>query len=276
MIDSPHHKHDVPRGAATVPISLIDPNPWQPRKEFSSTELSQLAESISSEGIIQPLVVSASHLNPGRFLLVAGERRLRAAQMLGLKEVPVVERVAEAHEQLSLALVENLQRADLNPIEEALAYKNLTEVFGYSVPECAKKVGKDRSTVSNAMRLLSLPEDIKQAVSEGAISGGHARALLSLRPDQVYGVFQEILKRQLNVRQTEELCRELSRSEDIPKPRKTLDRDFRYIEESLHAALRTRVVIKGKPNRGKIEIHFHSLSEFERLVEVVGREDGPS
>lgn len=260
---------------AWVGVDCIDPNPWQPRRDFDQEKLRELAASIAQDGLLQPLVVSPSVGHPGRFLLVAGERRLRAAKIAGLSEVPVFHRASEANSQLRLALIENIQRSNLSPIDEALAYKNLVEVFGFSVQECAVSVGKSRSTVANAIRLLKLPESVQSDLRLARLSVGQARALLALECESLIAETADLVKRQqLNVRQTERLCtrlkgggRQVSARERNPVGEHGSDLD--YLEESLRAAVKTRVAIKGSVKQGRIELHYFSAAELERLIELL-------
>ena len=198
---------DAPR---RLPLDDLRPNPRQPRRDIPRSELEELAASIREHGVLQPLVVTPASDGDG-YLLIAGGRRLEAARMVGLETVPVVVRVADERQSLEMALVENLQRADLDPLESADGYRQLVEDFGLSHEEVAKRVGKSRSTVSNTLRLLKLPASVRQALASGRLSEGHARALLALpTPQAQSAAAQTVLKRSLNVRQTEELVQRLT------------------------------------------------------------------
>ncbi|HXF70104.1 MAG TPA: ParB/RepB/Spo0J family partition protein, partial [Thermoflexus sp.] len=197
-------------GLLEVPIDAIEPNPHQPRRQIDEAELEELAQSIREHGLLQPLIVTQTQLEPPRYTLIAGERRWRAAQRAGLTTVPVVVREAAPQQMLELALVENLQRADLNPIEEAQAYRYLIETFGLTHEEVARRVGRSRATITNALRLLQLPPSIQAHLMEGRITEGHARALLMLsNPAQQEMVLRRILEEGLSVRAAEELARRL-------------------------------------------------------------------
>jgi len=246
-------------------IDAIRPNPYQPRKSFDATKIEELAESIRSTGIIQPLIVRKS--SPG-YELIAGERRWKAAFKAGLKKVPVIIKDVSDDEVLKLSLIENLQREDLNPIEEADAYLRLIEEFNLSQESLAKIVGKDRSTITNTLRLLKLPEEIKKDVASGKISSGHARAILSLDTNNKrYKLYQEIIKRDLSVRKTEELVKKM-RGEKHP-PQQEEDPQINSIKEKLQRILGTQVRIVRKGEKGKIEISFFSNKDFERILEII-------
>jgi ParB family chromosome partitioning protein len=267
------------RGAASdyflCPIERIQHASSQPRRYFDEARLEELAASIREQGIVQPLVVRAGR--DGQFVLVAGERRWRAAQRAGVHEVPVVIRNVSEQQAFELALVENLQREDLNPIEEAEAYRRLVEEHGYTQEQLADRLGRDRSTVANGLRLLKLPEAAQQALASGEISAGHARALLGLeRPAAIKETLRLVAARGLSVRQTEALVRRLrqaqtERAEREARPRSANVRD---LEERLGRALqsRVRVLAKGNDtNRGRIEIAYGSLDELDRILEVLLR-----
>lgn len=254
----------------TVPIDEISPNPEQPRHVFAEEDLASLADSIRQHGILNPLVVRRAE---GRYILIAGERRFRAAARAGLSEVPVVVREAvSAREQLELALVENLQRADLDPIEAARGYARLAEDFKLTQEEIATKVGKDRATVANAIRLLKLPQYVLDALRENRISAGHARALLPLAdaPDDMRRALAKVLSSRLNVRATESLVAELTsapkRLRDAVRERR--DRTFEVATKMLRESLHTDVAIKPlKKGGGSIVIAYSNAEELERLIQ---------
>jgi ParB family chromosome partitioning protein len=254
-------------GLRTVAIEEVHPSASQPRKTFDDVRLGELAESIRVQGIIQPLVVRERV--GGGYELVAGERRWRAAQRAGLHEVPVVVREIAPGRAFEMALVENLQREDLNPIEEAEAYQRLVAEFGYTQESLATRVGKDRSTVANALRLLRLPEVVRSLVISGRLGMGHARAMLGLDSDQgIERVARQTVSRGLSVRQVESLVRrERTRAETAtggpPVRQSPAARD---LTERLQRALGARVRLVEGGGRGYIEIHFHSLDELDTVL----------
>ncbi|HWR52352.1 MAG TPA: ParB/RepB/Spo0J family partition protein [Bryobacteraceae bacterium] len=260
-------------GVARLPISSIDPNPLQPRVVFDPTRLQELADSISANGIIQPLVVRPSG---SRYQLVAGERRWRAAKLAGLKEVPaVVESISDEH-LLEITLVENIQREDLNPIEVALAFDRLANDLHLSHENIATRTGKDRTTITNMLRLLRLPTDIQQLVAERRISMGHARAILGLPNEDLQRQLAEKASSQgLSVRQVEQLVQKLTRERD-PKPTAgdgAHDPNVRAAIQELERTLGTRVTITGKPDaRGRIEIEFYSAEDLDRIYSLIVNE----
>jgi len=263
-------------------IDKIEPNPQQPRSYFDPEKLQELSESIRERGVLQPLLVTRSKGN--RYHLIAGERRLRAAKMAGLEEVPVV--VMESgsqNERLELALIENIQRHDLNAIEEALAYARLIEDFDLTQEEVSRKVGKKRSTITNLLRLLKLPQLLQNDVIENRISEGHARVLLRLKDD--LGLMQEvrdrIVKEKLSVRETEQLCRAgKNKRTQSPKP-KTIQVSEGEIPKSYCKALTTQMInslntkVKILQNgaRGKLEIEYYSVDDLDRLVNLLTRSE---
>ncbi len=257
------------------PIEQIVPGRHQPRKRFDEKGLLELAQSIKEEGVLQPLLVRPREGKAGRFELVAGERRWRAAQRAGLKEVPIIVRKLDDSKALEISLVENLQREDLNPIEEAEGFRRLTVDFGYSQEQVAERVGKDRSTVTNTLRLLKLPDAIKEDLVEGKITAGHARAILSLAtPAEMILLRNQIVKHQLSVRQAENLARRMSKAGEKPgKPLKAkADPNVRRLEEDLQRVLGARVTIHFRPGKpGKIEIAYSSLDELDRLIKLIKR-----
>jgi ParB family chromosome partitioning protein len=257
-------------GLAEVPIEQISPNPYQPRKTFNDASIEDLARSVHEHGIIQPLVVTKTGDN--KYRLVAGERRFRAAQKAGLATVPVVikETMADS-DVLQVALIENIQREDLNPIEEAYAYHQLHEEFGLTQEEISKRVGKERSTVANFLRLMRLPDSVKKLLASGQLSMGHARAILAVEPARKQEQLAErVVRRNLNVRQTEMLAAESSPKAEQPEKEK--DIFTRDAEEKLTRTLRSKVEIDRKRRGGVIHIRFGSEDELIRLVdEVMGR-----
>ncbi len=246
-------------GAHTlVPVASIAVNPLQPRKHFEDAQIDELAESIRRRGILQPLLVR--RVAEG-FQLIAGERRLRAAQRAGLSDVPVTVREADDRDALEIALIENIQREDLNPIEEARAYRQLADVFGLTQEDVAARVGKDRSTVANTLRLLALPESVQRDIEGGVLSAGHARALVNVGPEALQlELAREVVARRLTVRQTEQMAKVRSMPES--------DTDHRAAEHRLTEALGTRVRIVVRKNAaGRIEIEYHSLAALNHLID---------
>ncbi len=259
---------DEARGVRYVPVAAIRPNPHQPRSRMDPEELEALAASIREHGILQPLIVTRAP-EADQFVLIAGERRWRAAQRAGLARVPVLVREVSAQEQLELALIENIQRADLNPLEEAEAYRHLHETFGLTHEEIARRVGKSRVAVTNALRLLRAAPAVQQALLEGRIREGHARALLGLpSPAAQEAALHTVLAQGLSVRQTEALVRKLQgRKAPSPKPRGQTDPAARRLEERLQAHLGTRVKVHAGPQGGRITLYYYSDEELEALLQ---------
>ena len=260
-------------GEIMVKVSLIEPNRDQPRKDFNEEELQELAESIKNYGVLQPLLVQKKGTS---YELIAGERRWRAAKLSGLREVPVVLREYNKQQAMEIALIENVQRSDLNPIEEAQAYQQLVKEFHLTQEEIAVRVSKNRATITNAMRLLKLDSQIQDLLIKGMISSGHARALLSLEDGQLQKkAAQEILDRGLSVRETEKLVKKMGKDLS-PKEEKAEKRDdaltliFRELEERMKSIMGTKVSIHNKDkNKGRIEIEYYSEAELERIVEMI-------
>jgi ParB family chromosome partitioning protein len=254
-----------------IALDRIDPNPEQPRQHIDPQKLSELAKSMTEQGVVQPILVRRLG---SRYQIIAGERRWRAAREAGLEKVPVVVRQAEDRELLELALVENIQREELNPIEEAGAYRRLIAELRYSQEQVAARVGKDRSTVANLLRLLRLPREVRALVAEQKLSPGHARPLLSLdAPDVQIAIAREIVQKGLSVRAVERKCQAATRP---PRPLKTArsDPNTREAESQLEQALGTRVRIRrqgARASRGRLEIDFHSEDELHRIYETVLR-----
>lgn len=257
-------------GLAEIAIDQISPNPYQPRKTFNEASIEELAKSVREHGIVQPLVVT--RIGEGKYRLIAGERRFRAAQRAGLESVPaVVKETMTDSDVLQVALIENIQREDLNPIEEAYAYHQLHEDFGLTQEEIAKRVGKERSTVANCLRLLRLPDAVKKLLASGQLSMGHARAILAVDSAKKQEQLAErVVKRNLNVRQTEMLAAE--KGSKAAEPEKEKDVFTRDAEDKLTRTLRSRVEIDRKRRGGVIHIRFGSEDELIRLVdELMGR-----
>jgi ParB family chromosome partitioning protein len=244
-----------------LPIAEIAPNPWQPRTRFDDETLTELVASIREQGVIQPLLVRRGK---NGWELVAGERRLRAARLAGLDSVPVVVRDLDDRQALEIALVENLQRQDLDPLEEASAYERLMRDFGLTQEEIAQRVGKSRPAVANTLRLLQLPEPVREELRRGSLSAGHARALLALSsPSEQIALAREAVRRRLSVRSLE--ARIQARNRPRPRPPRS-DVHVAELESTLSRSLATRVRIAGSAQRGRISIEYYSAEELERLV----------
>ncbi len=252
-------------------INKIEPNRSQPRKEFNEDALIDLSESIKQYGVIQPIIVKKKD---DYYEIVAGERRWRASKMAGLKEVPVVIKDFSDQEMMEVALIENIQREDLNPIEEARAYQNLIKEYNMIQDEVAAKVSKSRETISNAMRLLKLDERVQKMLIDEMITSGHARALLSVSDNEKqYTLALKVFDEKMSVRETERLVKEIGKPQK-PKDKKLPENDFVYrdIENRLKSSIGTKVVIHNKNNnKGKIEIEYYSKDDFERIVEMLNR-----
>jgi ParB family chromosome partitioning protein len=260
-------------GPTEVPSEAISPNPLQPRQKIAPEELEELAASIREHGLIQPLIVSQIADSEGhRYQLIAGERRLEAAKLAGLDEVPVIIREATPQEMLELALVENIQRADLNPLEQATAYRHLMDDFGLTQEQVAERVGKSRVTVANSVRLLRLPGEIKTSLAQGQITEGHARAVLGLdKADEQRALWKAILKRGLNVRQTEEMVRRLTAEPKPKRPQAPSSPETRALEDDFREALGTKVQLFRSKRGGKLVIHFYSEEDLQALYDLMVR-----
>jgi len=260
-------KGDNLEGYIVASINELKPNMFQPRKDFDDETISELASSIKEKGILQPLVVRTIS---GGYEIIAGERRWRAAQRAGITRVPVIIKEATDREVLELALIENLQREDLNPIEEAVAYQQLIDEFELTHEDVSRQIGKDRSTITNQLRLLKLPEEAKKALIAGDITAGHARAILSIESSaEAREALKAILKQKLSVRKTEQLIQNISkRKKKDAKPRSD-DIYIRQITDELKKSLSTQVRIVDKQGKGKIEIDYYSNEELERLTSIL-------
>ena len=248
-----------------VPIEKINPNPNQPRRYFAENDLNDLADSIRSKGIIQPLVVRPHPNKNGEFEIVAGERRWRASQIAQIHQIPVVVREFSNEDVLEIAIIENIQRADLNPIEEAAGYRQLMEKFGHTQDQVAQALGKSRPHIANHLRLLVLPNDVQELVIKGKISSGHARALITSKdPSEIAKL---ILSRGLSVRQTESLVKKRVGEKPVRLGQKSKDADTRLLEGDLSAALKMGVSILHRPNQefGEIKIRYKNLEQLDDL-----------
>jgi ParB family chromosome partitioning protein len=259
-------EQDSTSGAVYVPVHLVVPNPRQPRQKMNEADLLELASSIKEHGILQPLIVTYDpQLN--QYILIAGERRLRASRLAGLEVVPVLIRQATDQQRLELALIENVQRADLTPLETSEAYRQLNEEFNMSHEEIAKRVGKNRTTVTNTLRLLKLPESVRDALAEEAITEGHARALLSLNTPQAQAAALEtIVRLGLTVRQTEDLVRRLSGERPTRPNKAPPSPELTSIEERLRTHFGTKVSLQHGKKGGSVVIHYYSDEELESLL----------
>ncbi len=255
-------------------INRVHPNPNQPRKQFAQETLDELAESIRTQGIIQPLIVEK--ISDDDFAIVAGERRYRAALSVGLEKIPVIVKKFSDMKRLEVSLIENIQRENLNPIEEAKAYVYLLEQTNIRQEELANRVGKKRSTITNSIRLLQLPREMQNSLLKGEFSSGHARALLSVvnPSDQDY-LYEKIVREGMSVRKAEELAGDLNEGKRIAKKRqknsgKVKTADILAIEERLIEACGTKVELKGTLQKGKVEISYHSMQELQRIYSLIG------
>ena len=262
-------------GKLWINPELLRPNPYQPRQEFDPEQLKELSDSIKENGVIQPVTIEDA--KDGTFYIIAGERRTRASRLAGLEKIPVQLSAFSDQKKLEVALIENIQRADLNPVEEARAYYKLMELGGLKQEEVAQKVGKNRATVANAIRLLKLPEDIQNALVGGQITAGHARALLMVKDKMnMHILFGKIVGQGLSVHQTEVMASEINNPQ--PKIKKndgakslTRDPDLIDVETQLIQKLGTKVQIKGSYEKGSIEISYFSNDDFNRLFDFINR-----
>lgn len=257
-----------PGSRHTCGIEEIIPNPRQPRKAFQSPGMDELAASIREKGIIQPLIVRKSEDNTGaRFELVAGERRWRAAQKAGLHQVPIIVKDITDGESLEIALIENIQREDLNPVEEALALKSLMDDFKLTQEALSSRLGKERSTIANSLRLLRLPPRVTAELENGTISRGHALSLLALDdPELILKALSEVLSKELSVRGTEKLTKRISKSQ--PKP-KRIDPNIKKLESDLSVRLGAKVKITTRGKGGRLEISFANNEELDRILRTI-------
>lgn len=256
-----------------VPVDHIRKNPHQPRKEFDEERLDELADSIKEHGLIQPVTVR--YIGEKRFELISGERRLRAAKLAGLKEIPAFIREADDEQSMAFALIENIQREELNPLEVALGYKRLLEEFDYTQAEVAKRVGKNRTTVTNMLRLLNLPDFIQSALKSNQISMGHARALITIEDEDVQKkILNKVIDRGMSVRQIEEAVRDVSQPSRSNKKKSSssnkeeLDPFYKEISARLRRTFSTKVNINPKKEGGEIKIEYYSEDDLERILAI--------
>jgi len=261
---------EEPKGNVTqIPVSAITPNPMQPRAALDSDALEDLAASIREHGLIQPLIVTQQ--GPERYQLIAGERRWQASRMIGLATVPVIIKEATPQQVLELALVENIQRADLNPLEEASAFRQLVEEFGLTQEQVAERVSKSRVAVTNTMRLLRLPAEVKQALADGSIREGHARALLALPSAEAQiAALKAVIRQDLSVRQTEEMVRRLLAEPPPRKAEQPVSPEAQSLEREFRDTLGTKVnLYRNRKGRGRLVIHFYSEEELQAIYDVI-------
>ncbi len=268
---------DTPRGEIFLPLDKIIANQNQPRKHFDEAALQELANSIREHGVIQPIIVEAD--GKGSYIIVAGERRSRAAKMAGFTEIPALIRDYSDEKRMEVSLIENVQRTDLNPVEEAQAYRNLMDFTGLSQDEVAAKVGKNRSTVANALRLLKLPVNMQERVKDGSISSGHARAILSVNGAENQKIlFDRIMEKGLSVREAEKQAAGLNKDaeESASKEKDPIvqkqDPELVLIEQKFIEALGTKVSIQGDLKKGIIKIDYYSMEDLDRLHSIIAKE----
>jgi ParB family chromosome partitioning protein len=253
-------------GVMMVPVEKVLPNPRQPRNMMHPESLEELTLSVREHGVLQPLIVTLGEAD-GLYILIAGERRLQAARLAGLASVPVLVREATDQQRLELAIIENVQRSDLSALEEAEAYRQLAEDFELSHEGIAARVGKSRVAVTNTLRLLRLPDSVKNALIEKRISEGHARALLALStPEAQTAALHTVLAQELNVRQTEILVRKLSGENPLPKPKPAVPPDILVLEDRLRSSLGTKVTLRSGRKGGTLTIHYYSNEELDTLT----------
>lgn len=274
LIPSDHNASVEEGGVKVVPVTAVSPNPHQPRSQMDEQKLQELANSIQEHGLIQPLIVTQAD---GGYILIAGERRWRACQLAGLDEVPVVVKEATPQEMLELAIIENVQRADLNPLEEAYAYQQLAEDFGFTHEQISQRMGKGRSTITNLIRLLELPENIQQAVADGRISGAHGRALLPLpNATMQTNVMNDVIKFNLSVRQVEARVTTLlsAQKPKAKKPRPGLPVELEALQTQFQDTLGTKVNIESSgKGKGRVIIHYYSDEELQAVYDaIIGEE----
>lgn len=264
--------NELQKNILELELSCILPNPFQPRKNWNDNQLQELAGSIKENGILQPIIVRQ---NNGKYEIVAGERRFRASQLAGLQRIPAMVRKTDDSEMLALAIVENIHRADLNPVEKAKAYQSFMETFDLTQEQAAQKLGQDRSVVANHIRLLNLPAEIKQMLVDGALDMGHARAILALPTDDLRKrLANRALAGRLSVREVERLVRLALAAGDDKKQKQIIEKpaNIKDLEEKIRSKLGTRVNIQARKNgqRGRIIIEFYSLDEFDSITQMLG------
>jgi len=263
----PENEEQAENSIMEIKLTDIEPNDKQPRKAFDDETLTDLAESIKEHGVVQPIIVRK--LGSG-YQIIAGERRWRASRLAGNKTIPAIIKDCTNLEVMELALIENLQREDLNSIEEALAYKSLIEEYKMTQEEISRKLGKSRPAIANSLRLLQLPQEIKSMIAMGKISQGHARALLAIEGEKKQlEIAEKIIEQQLNVRQIEKLAKTEKKKEKKETEPDSYQLEIKQLEERLKTALGTKVIIQHKKDRGKIEIEYYSNDELDRIIEIM-------
>jgi len=267
--EAPVLEETRPERPGTLPLQKLEPNPNQPRRDFDEVALAELADSIAEHGLIEPIVVRP--LASGYYQIIAGERRWRACRLAGLTEVPVSILDADDKTAAQLALIENLQREDLNPLEEAGGFDTLMKTFGLTQDEAARSVGRSRPAVANALRLLKLPKSIQSLVADGSLSAGHARALLPLEQEKLQKeAAAQIIRQQLSVRQTEALVKRMLKPPTVPAPRDPLAVDYvRECETALTRRLGRKTTIHTGKKKGKIELEYYGDDDLQRLIEAL-------
>lgn len=268
LINSTGALEDTKNSVLEVKINDVEPNQDQPRKVFDQEKLEALAQSIKDHGVVQPILVRKEGQ---RYIIVAGERRWRASKLAGLKTVPVVVKELSNREVMEIALIENLQREDLNPIEEAEAYQKLIEDFGLTQEEVSRVVGKSRAAIANSVRLLNLPDLVKEMISDGRLTSGHARTLITINDAaRQLALANEIIEKNLNVRETEKLAaKEDKKISPVKKQEKKVDANLKDLEERLRSVYGTKVdLVRGK-GKGKIVVEYYSDDDFERIVDLL-------
>ncbi len=262
---------DKTTGITTVKVDMIKPNRFQPRRIFDKEKLQELANSLKENGIIQPIIVTKK--SESNYELVAGERRLEASKLAGFEEIPVIIRSVSAKEQLQFAIIENVQREDLSPIEEARAYQRLNEEFALTHAQISEIVGKDRATITNLIRLLKLPVDIQKMILEEKLSSGHARAILQVPEPEQEDFAKKIMSNIFSVRKAEQEAKRIKEenSSKTPKPKKDPEiiPEFTNYEKKLRDILGMRVKLSGKPTKGKLSLYFSTKKDLQKLIETL-------
>ena len=254
-------------GKLMISLNKIKSNIDQPRKSFDNEKIAELAESIKNHGIIQPLILKE---NDGGYIIVAGERRWRAAKMVGLKEVPAIVMDLTEKQVLEISLIENIQRQDLNPIEEALAYKKLLSDFDLTQEELSQRIGKSRTAITNTIRLINLDSRVQQYVIDGIISEGHGRALLSLEDGDLQYIYsQKVIDEKLSVRELEKLIRNISLKSERSEKKEELNPYYKDVRDRLQNYFGTKVNLSSKKNKGKIEIEYYSEEDLQRILDII-------
>ncbi|GHT48472.1 chromosome partitioning protein ParB [Endomicrobiia bacterium] len=260
------NKTTIDEVVVTIPLNKIRPNKFQPRNKFNAEKLQELADSIEKHGLIQPILVVASII-PREYEIIAGERRYRASKLAGKKDIKaIVKQSADDKQRFDLALIENIQREDLDPIEEAQAFKRLIEEFGHTHEQISEAVGKERSVISNTLRLLSLPEDVQMLITEGKITSGHGRMLAGIEDaSKIRAIAHQILNEKLSVRAVEKIASNLNHQKKSGKQKKQ-DVELVHLKEEIQRKLGTKTNIIGTSKKGKIEVYYYSLDDLERIV----------